>query len=159
MSIVLLVVFYTILIVSFPSGGGAVDDLITHLQCCPTLKHTHVFLKTYERHLNMLSYHPLEALDLTHYLFIGQVHTVCTYFCTFSNANIFASRLFLGDLECTIVFSTLELYCLHLLSTIIEYNLSSYGSSNIEHVKTQKRHVYLTDNFYDIDNSTTTMNQ
>ena len=35
------------------------------------------------------------------YLLIGQVQTVCTYFCTFLNANIFASRSFLDNLECT----------------------------------------------------------
>jgi len=44
------------------------------------------------------------------YLLVGGVRTVRTYFCTFSNANISASRSFLGNLECAIVFSTLELY-------------------------------------------------
>ena len=109
----------------------------------------------------MIAYHCYISIHLIHaqYLLIGQVHTVCTYFCTFSNANIFTSRAFLGNLECTIVFSTLELYCIHLLSTIIVYNLSSYRSSKFTIAKTQKRLAYLTVKSYDINNSTTTMNQ
>ena len=99
------------------------------------------------------------STKVVYYLLIGQVRTLRTYFCTFSNANIFASRSFLGNLECTIVFSTLELYCIHLLSTIIVYNLSSYRSSKFTIAKTQKRHPYLFVKSYDEHNSITTMNQ